>query len=48
MITKEELLKIIETMEMEEIVEVQIIYYKEKNYTMYDKRTKQTLELKGE
>ena len=36
--TKEELIKLIESMSIEEIKKIVIIYFKEKNYNMYDNR----------
>lgn len=36
--TKEELIKLIESMPIEEIKKIVIIYFKTKNYAMYDSR----------
>ena len=35
---KEELIKLIETLKLEEIKSLKIVYYTEKNYSMYDNR----------
>ena len=35
---KEELIKLLETLELEEIKSLKIVYYTEKNYGMYDNR----------
>ena len=35
---KEELIKLIETLNLEEIKSLKIVYYTEKNYVMYDNR----------
>ena len=36
--TKEELIKLIETLEISEVKSLKLIYYKEKNYSIYDDR----------
>lgn len=41
--TKEELIKLLETLTLAEIKMLKIIYYKEKNYGMYDNRETTTL-----
>lgn len=47
---KEELIKLLETLELEEIKSLKIIYYKEKYYGTYDNReeTILTINEKGE
>lgn len=35
---KEELIKLLETLELEEIKSLKIVYYTEKHYGMYDSR----------
>lgn len=47
---KEELIKLIETLNLEEIKSIKIVYYTEKNYGMYDNRVPITLAIneKGE
>lgn len=41
--TKEELIKLLETLKLAEIKVLKIIYYTEKNYGMYDNRKTMTL-----
>lgn len=41
--TKEELIKLLETLNLEEIKSLKIIYYTEKNYSVYDNRQTTTL-----
>lgn len=47
---KEELIKLIETLEIEEIKSLKLVYYKERNYGGYDNRdtTILTINDKGE
>lgn len=47
---KEELIKLLETLELEEIKSLKIVYYTEKHYGMYDDRKTTTLTIndKGE
>ena len=47
---KEELIKLLETLELEEIKSLKIVYYTEKHYGMYDNRETTTLTIneKGE
>ena len=47
---KEELIKLLETLELEEIKSLKIVYYTEKHYGMYDSRETTTLTIndKGE
>ena len=35
---KEEIIKMLETLELDEIKSLKIVYYKEKHYGMYDNR----------
>lgn len=48
--SKEELIKLLETLELEEIKSLKIVYYTEKYYGMYDNRETTTLTIneKGE
>lgn len=45
---KEELIKLIETLELEEIRSLKIVYYTEKNYGMYDNRKTTTITINDE
>lgn len=47
---KKELIKLLETLELEEIKSLKIVYYTEKTYGMYDNRETTTLTIneKGE
>ena len=47
---KEELIKLLETLNLEEIKSLKLVYYTEKNYGMYDNRETTTLTIndKGE
>lgn len=40
---KEDLIKLLEALELEEIKSLKIVYYTEKNYGMYDNRETTTL-----
>lgn len=48
--SKEELIKLLETLELEEIKSLKIVYYTEKHYGVYDNRETTTLTIneKGE
>ncbi len=48
--TKEELIKLIETLEIAEVKSLKFVYYKEKNYGGYDNRDLTTITIndKGE
>lgn len=48
--TKEELIKLIETLEIAEVKSLKFVYYKEKNYGGYDNRNLTTITIndKGE
>ena len=41
--SKEELIKLLETLKLEEIKMLKIVYYTEKNYGVYDNRKTMTL-----
>lgn len=47
---KEELIKLIETLEIEEVKSLKLVYYKERNYGSYDNRDTTTITIndKGE
>ena len=47
---KEELIKLLETLNLEEVKSLKIVYYTERNYVMYDNRKPTTLTIneKGE
>ena len=45
---KEELIKLLETLELEEIKSLKIVYYVEKHYGMYDSRKTTTLTINDE
>ena len=47
---KEELIKLLEALKLEEIKSLKIVYYTEKNYSVYDNRETTTLTIneKGE
>ena len=47
---KEELIKLLETLKLEEIKSLKLVYYTEKNYGVYDNRETTTLTIndKGE
>lgn len=45
---KEELIKLLETLELEEIRSLKIVYYTEKNYGMYDNRKVTTITINDE
>lgn len=45
---KEELIKLLETLELEEIKLLKIVYYTEKNYGMYDNRKTTTITINDE
>ena len=47
---KEELIKLLETLKLEEIKSLKVVYYAEKKYGMYDNRETTTLTIndKGE
>ena len=48
--SKEELIKLLETLNLEEIKSLKLVYYTEKNYGVYDNREATTLTIndKGE
>lgn len=45
---KEELIKLLENLDLEEIKSLKIVYYTEKNYGMYDNRKTNTLTINDE
>ena len=45
---KEELIKLLETLELAEIKSLKLVYYTEKNYMMYDSRKTNTLTINDE
>ena len=45
---KEELIKLLETLTLEEVKSLKIVYYTERNYVMYDNRKPTTLSINEE